>query len=122
MAGSDPDVHCSMNRWIKGPAGFEMVACIDQRLKELDRALGEGTENVVINHTNSKEEGVIVPEGCGEYDDEPLGEALNNDYEYEVSVIVSTYNNEKLIRGCLNDLVRQTIFNKLEIIVIDSGS
>lgn len=41
-----------------------------------------------------------------------------------VSAIVSTYNAEAFIRGCLQDLVEQTLYQKglLEIIVVDSGS
>ena len=39
-----------------------------------------------------------------------------------VSAIVSTYNSERFIRGCLEDLEAQTIAHKLEIIVVDSGS
>jgi len=42
--------------------------------------------------------------------------------EYLVSAIVSTYNAEDLIRGCLEDLENQTIADKLEIIVVNSGS
>lgn len=42
----------------------------------------------------------------------------------KVSAIVSTYNSERFIRGCLDDLINQTLYKKgqLEIIVINSGS
>ena len=42
--------------------------------------------------------------------------------KYFVTAIVSTYNAEKFIRGCLEDLENQTIADKLEIVVINSGS
>ncbi len=41
---------------------------------------------------------------------------------YLVSAIVSTYNAEEFIRGCLEDLENQTIADQLEIIVVNSGS
>ncbi|MCX8042728.1 MAG: glycosyltransferase, partial [Desulfobacterota bacterium] len=46
------------------------------------------------------------------------------EHQYLVSAIVSTYNAERFIRGCLEDLVVQTLYQKglLEIIVINSGS
>jgi glycosyltransferase involved in cell wall biosynthesis len=39
-----------------------------------------------------------------------------------VSAIVSTYNSEKFLPGCLDDLEAQTLADRLEIIVVNSGS
>lgn len=39
-----------------------------------------------------------------------------------VSAIISTYNSEKFIEGKIVDLVQQSIKNKLEIIIVNSGS
>ncbi len=42
--------------------------------------------------------------------------------DYIVSAIVSAYNCERFITGCLEDLERQTIADRLEIVVVNSGS
>lgn len=39
-----------------------------------------------------------------------------------VSAIVSTFNSEAYLRGCLDDLLSQTIADRMEIIIVDSGS
>ncbi|MCU7491559.1 MAG: glycosyltransferase [Ignavibacteria bacterium] len=41
---------------------------------------------------------------------------------YLVSAIVSTYNSEKFIRGKIEDLLEQTLQDRLEIIIVNSGS
>lgn len=43
---------------------------------------------------------------------------------YRVSAIVSTYNSEKFMRGCLDDLIAQSLYQKgeLEIVVVNTGS
>ena len=43
-------------------------------------------------------------------------------YKYLVSAIISIYNCEKFIRGCLEDLERQTIADRIEIVAVNSGS
>lgn len=39
-----------------------------------------------------------------------------------ITAIVSTYNAERFMRGCLEDLLGQSIADEVEILVIDSGS
>ena len=40
----------------------------------------------------------------------------------KVSVIISTYNSEEFMRGRLDNLIDQTMFNNIEIIIVNSGS
>jgi glycosyltransferase involved in cell wall biosynthesis len=42
--------------------------------------------------------------------------------DYLISAIVSVYNCERFIAGCLEDLESQTILDRLEIVVVNSGS
>ena len=46
----------------------------------------------------------------------------NGHQEPIISAIVSTYNAEKYIKGCLEDLENQTIADKIEIIVVSIHS
>ena len=39
-----------------------------------------------------------------------------------ITAIVSTYSAERFMRGCLEDLIAQTLFSETEVLVIDSGS
>lgn len=43
---------------------------------------------------------------------------------FRVSAIVSTYNSQRFIKGCLDDLIAQTLYKKgqLEIVVVNTGS
>lgn len=55
----------------------------------------------------------------------PDSQVLANDridYPYLVTAVISTYNSELHIRGCLEDLEAQTIADRVEIIVVNSGS
>lgn len=49
---------------------------------------------------------------------------MSNQSEFLVSAIVSTYKSSRFIRGCLEDLTKQTLFidGNLEVVVVDSAS
>lgn len=42
--------------------------------------------------------------------------------KYNISVIVPVYNGEKYIKRCLDSIVNQTMFKRLQVIVVDDGS
>ncbi len=63
-----------------------------------------------------KEALAFLPELCRL---EPAGAAANPPL---ISAIVSTYKSARFLRGCLEDLERQSIADRLEIIVVDSQS
>jgi Flp pilus assembly protein TadD len=46
----------------------------------------------------------------------------NSNVRYLLSAIISTYNSEKFIGGCIEDLEAQTLADQVEIIVVDSQS
>ncbi len=49
---------------------------------------------------------------------------MSNSRQIKLSAIVSTYNSERFIRGCLEDLISQTLYKKgeLEIVIVNSAS
>ena len=57
-----------------------------------------------------------------EKEEQIISKGKTHENKYLVSAIVSTYNAERFIRGRLEDLENQTIADRLEIVVINSGS
>lgn len=58
----------------------------------------------------------------GNSDSMDPGAGSSSNGQCTVSAIVSAYNAERFIRGCLMDLENQTIADQIEIIVVNSGS
>ncbi|EJQ88223.1 hypothetical protein IGW_04902 [Bacillus cereus ISP3191] len=70
---------------------------------------------------------VELPNGysvdCFEFNNRPLKEQMQTGKDYKLSVIIPTYNNgDYLLNKCFNSLKRSSIFNDMEIIIVDDGS
>jgi GT2 family glycosyltransferase/glycosyltransferase involved in cell wall biosynthesis len=85
---------------------------IHQNVSDCLKDISSLSENLILNKINHSIK-------LMEENKNPL-----NQNRIKVSAIVSTYNSEKFIRGCLDDLLNQTIYQRgeLEIVVVNSGS
>lgn len=58
-----------------------------------------------------------------EFNDDAVISIEENKKDYKFSVIIATYNNGKhLINKCFNSLRRSSMFNEMEVIIVDDGS
>lgn len=101
---------------------------------DMERYLAEAESiiNREIEHYNASIDKRLLPAPTPILQDElktllavaPVVTSVDAPAGYLVSAIVSTYNSEAFIRGCLQDLVEQTLYQKgqLEIVVVNSGS
>jgi len=89
----------------------------------LDGSGARRSEPLLIEETLKSD---FVPIKPAQFNSKPLADVdiseIDKDSKYLVTAIVSTYNAERFIVGCLDDLEQQTIADKLEIIVVNSGS
>jgi glycosyltransferase involved in cell wall biosynthesis len=94
----------------------QYLALYEQLVEEHRAGAGRGTKRRITKSPDTSARPIYAPVAreCSGSKAEPE--------EYLVSAIVSTYNSEEFIRGCLEDLEAQTIADKLEIIVVNSGS
>jgi len=82
----------------------------------------------LTDHPNDEEIAGFVSVADSSSADLPLSQSGNAsrsivvDDNVVVSSIVSTFNSEAYLRGCLDDLLSQTIAERMEIIIVDSGS
>ncbi len=88
----------------------------------LDPGLCEGNESLAENVPAAMVVGTAMSTGIAVTGAYRGGHDSGQGNDILVTAIVSTYNSERFIRGCLEDLEAQTIADRLEIIVVDSGS
>jgi glycosyltransferase involved in cell wall biosynthesis len=101
---------------------LEMPGELRSQIKGLLDKLKEN-ESVTANKISTSSSGQLFNEPQKIQNRQELNVSPNPaESKYTVSAIVSVYNCRKFIRRCLEDLENQTIADKLEIIVVNSGS
>ena len=60
----------------------------------------------------------------GEVENKKSDQVISRSGEIKLSAIVSVYNAERFIRGCMEDLISQTIYQhgEMEIVIVETGS
>jgi hypothetical protein len=122
---------CYRCNWLC-PRKFKQTYCITQiRVETVDKALRQAmkkpkarwTEPVLVEETINRDFLSHQP-----LEVEPLDVAdvdldrVEKGKKYLLTAVVSAYKAERHIEGCLENLEGQTIADRLEIIVVDSGS
>lgn len=93
-----------------------------QRAKQRMNQIHGMSEAGTINEREiEKNRRIKVVDSTGQEEPNGLQEHHKTDPPV-VSVIISTYNSAKFLEGCLEDIESQTIADRLEIIVVNSGS
>ncbi|MGB9499906.1 MAG: glycosyltransferase [Dissulfuribacterales bacterium] len=82
----------------------------------------EDAKNIYSFYLQKNPNDEEIVRALADLQDKRVIEVKDEGEKYLVSAIVSTYNSERFIRGCLEDLEAQTIADRLEIIVVNSAS
>ena len=137
---SDKDVHAALNIYTtllrQNPEDTEVLFAIGYISAELgntddanlffNRILEIDPEHHEAQHALASKSNKFLPSSHSpmqETEGNPGPHSIaQNERSIVVSAIVSVYNAEKHLEGCLEDLLAQSIADKLEIIIVDSGS
>lgn len=124
------DTSYFLNKWVKRNLLKKDQVLLKQRkyldkksLKDIVKHLQLTFNNHQLSNTTVSENLLLqkINQMVAQLPDNLINQDENR---IKVSAIISTYNSEKFIRGCLNDLIAQTLYQlgELEIVIINSGS